>query len=104
MRLFNLSEKVTKDLNEVQWKYRLHVKDIFKSFQAKKVSLKQAKSMIINRITKFVDSSDSLPDDAKESLNDFKKTLNAESDIDIIDQLIGISFFDIADAHNILVK
>jgi hypothetical protein len=103
MRLFNQTE-LSKGLNEVEWQYRLHVKDIFKNFQAEKINLKQAKSLIVSRVTKFLDQNETLPEDAKKALIDFKDTLKGESDIDALDQLIGIKFFDIADEFKILVK
>lgn len=103
MRLFNLQESVTNQLNEVTWKYRLHLKDVFKSYQAQKISLKQATSLIVKRLEQFLQN-DTLPEDAKSAFTDIMNTIANATDIDVIDQLIGIKLYDLADEYGVLVK
>lgn len=104
MRLFNLQETVTKELNEVTWSYRLHLKDVFKSYQAQKISLKQAASIIVKRINQFLNDNDTLPEDAKTAFTDIMNSIANATEIDVIDQLIGINLYDIADEYGVLVK
>lgn len=104
MRLFDLSESITQDLNEVTWSYRLHLTDIFKRFQSGKLTLEQATTVIIMRITEFLNSNSTLDDDAKVALKELSNKIKETEDIDQIDDLIGNDLFDIADKYSIQVK
>lgn len=102
MKLFDLSETITSQVNEVTWKYRLHLKDIFKNFQAEKVDLRQAKALIAKRIKTFV-AEHPIDDDAKDALKSLVQRISAEGNVEKIDDLIN-SLYDIADEFSILVK
>lgn len=102
MRLFDLNENVTKEITEATWKYRLHLKDVFKKFQDSRINLSQAKSLIAKRIEKFL-ADEELDDSAEEALNELIALIKKESDVVKIDDLIN-TLYDIADEHSILVR
>lgn len=102
MKLFDLSNSVTKEINEVTWAYRLHLKDIFKNFQAEKINLRHAKIQIAKRIEKFIEQHP-IDDDAKAALSELVKLIKTEGKVEKIDDLIN-NLYDIADEYSILVK
>ena len=102
MRLFNLTESVTKEISEATWKYRLHLKDIFKNFQEEKIGLKQAKAMISQRINKFLDKEE-LDSNVEDAMSELVKLINREGEVEKIDDLIN-TLYDIADEHSILIR
>lgn len=102
MRLFNLNESVTKEISEATWKYRLHLKDIFKNFQDEKINLKQAKSLIASRINKFLDKEE-LDSNAEDALKELVKLISDEGNVEKIDDLIN-TLYDIADEYSILIR
>ena len=104
MRLFNLTEQVTKDLNETsEWNFRLRLKDIFKNFQDQKIDLKHAKAQIASRILSFAKKETDLGDKVIDSLMALVKKVKDEGDALKIDDLIN-SLYNIADQNAILVK
>jgi len=106
MRLFNLSEQVSQELEQLneksEWNFRIRLKDIFYNFQNQKIDLKHAKAQIASRIISFV-KKEELDDKTENALRDIVKNVKAEGDAMKIDDLIN-SLFNVADANAILVK
>lgn len=102
MRTLNINSNNINKIVEETWTHRLHLKDVFKNFQDEKINLNQAKSLIVTRIKKFIESNE-INDNAKLALQGLINVLKSEDDVYKIDDLIN-NLYDIADEHSILVK
>lgn len=104
MRLFDLQEGPMERVDEVKWQYSIRLRDIFKTFQNGNLTISKARDIIVKRIEKFISDNNSLDDNAKEAFKDLSDKLDSTEDLDVLDQLIGNTLFDIADEFEILVK
>lgn len=102
MRIFDLEQGSV--ITEVKWQFSIRLRDIFKNFQSGSLTLGKAKDLIVSRIEKFISANSTLETNAKEALEDLVDKLKSTQNLDVIDQIIGNTLFDIADEFEILVK
>jgi len=103
MRLFNLSEQVTKEIREKAGpKFTLRLTDIFSNYQDHKIEFNHAKAQISSRINSFIKKED-LKDSTIDSLTTILGKIKQEEDPLKVDDLIN-SIYTVADANDILIK